>query len=245
MGGRKERRGLATPLSISLSLSLSALSPSPHPSFPPPPVNSIAWAPPELGLHLACASSDGSVTVLSHRAADDGWDVARLKDCPGGVMAVSWAPAAASGAAGAPPTLATAGCDGRVRMWRASAGAGAAGGGCSLAWEEGPYFSEPLVEGGSAAEWVRDVAWCPVGLPEAGGGQGQLLAACSDSGRVALWRSGERRPTYLPPFSAPVWRLGWSPTGRMLAVSCGDNSVTLWKEDMAGTWMNVCNAPVQ
>jgi hypothetical protein len=29
-------------------------------------INSISFAPHELGLHLACASSDGSVSVISH-----------------------------------------------------------------------------------------------------------------------------------------------------------------------------------
>ena len=50
--------------------------------------------------------------------------------------------------------------------------------------------------------------------------------------------------TSLPPFPAPVWRLSWSITGRLLAVSCGDNSVTLWKEDLSGTWQQVSNVPV-
>ena len=35
-------------------------------------------------------------------------------------------------------------------------------------------------------------------------------------------------------FAAPVWRVSWSLTGNILAVSCGDNSVTLWKESVAG-----------
>jgi hypothetical protein len=32
-------------------------------------VNSVCWAPHELGLMLACASSDGSVSVLTYTAA--------------------------------------------------------------------------------------------------------------------------------------------------------------------------------
>jgi protein transport protein SEC13 len=222
-------------------------------------VNSIAWAPPELGLHLACASSDGYVSILSHRAQDDGWDVHKGLRCPGGATAVSWAPGSS-----ATPMLATAGCDGNVRLWQGRVVAGGVGGGSSgsssssgsgsgsaLAWEEVASkvlsFSQDKPPTGSAAEWARDVAWCPAGgAPGAGGAQQQLLAACSDGGRVLLWRSGDAfsAPAQLPPFGHPVWRLSWSPTGRLLAVTCGDNSVTLWKEDMAGTWMSVCNAPV-
>ena len=234
-----------------------ALCALPHHSAPAHPlprqVNSIAWAPPELGLHLACASSDGTVSVLSHRAGDDGWDVHKLRDCPGGVMAVSWAPATPGGL----PMLATAGCDGNVRVWLGSpAPGGAAGGGGGLAWEAAAAKTLALGGGGSA-EWARDVAWCPVALPAAAPGASELLlAACADNGRVALWRCAERSaeqpalrwgsdaPVTLPLFNAPVWKLSWSPTGRLLAVSCGDNAVTLWKEDVAGTWMSVCNAPV-
>ena len=205
-------------------------------------MNSIAWAPPELGLHLACASSDGYVSVLSHRVEDNGWDVHRGMHCPSGAMAVSWAPGSS-----AQPMLATAGCDGSVRVWvgRVAGGAGGGGGGAQLAWDAAA--AKVLQVGSSGgAEWARDVAWCPAGVPLEGGGVGQLLAACSDGGRVLLWRSsdGFAAPAALPPFGHPVWRLSWSPTGRLLAVTCGDNSVTLWKEDVAGTWMSVCNAPV-
>lgn len=42
-------------------------------------VNSIAFAPHELGLVLACASSDGSVSVLEHKP-DGSWDASKV--CP-------------------------------------------------------------------------------------------------------------------------------------------------------------------
>lgn len=37
-------------------------------------------------------------------------------------------------------------------------------------------------------------------------------------------------------FGDVVWRVSWSTTGNILAVSCGDNKVTLWKESMTGEW---------
>ncbi len=40
-------------------------------------------------------------------------------------------------------------------------------------------------------------------------------------------------------FKTPVWRLSWSVTGGILAVSDGNNAVSLWKESLDGTWQQV------
>ena len=45
----------------------------------------------------------------------------------------------------------------------------------------------------------------------------------------------------LPPppagkFPDVVWRVSWSLAGNLLAVSCGDGKVTLWKENLKGVW---------
>jgi protein transport protein SEC13 len=40
-------------------------------------VNSIAFAPHELGLILACASSDGTVSLLEH-TPDGSWDTSKV-----------------------------------------------------------------------------------------------------------------------------------------------------------------------
>lgn len=37
-------------------------------------------------------------------------------------------------------------------------------------------------------------------------------------------------------FDAVTWRVSWSLSGNVLAVSGGDNKVTLWKEDLKGNW---------
>lgn len=37
-------------------------------------------------------------------------------------------------------------------------------------------------------------------------------------------------------FPDVVWRVSWSLAGNVLAVSCGDGKVTLWKESLKGTW---------
>ena len=77
-------------------------------------VNSIAFAPHELGLKLAAASADGTISILSWRGAghtgslvislalagqgDNSWDERVVHDAHQiGCNAVSWAPAAAPG----------------------------------------------------------------------------------------------------------------------------------------------------
>jgi protein transport protein SEC13 len=40
-------------------------------------------------------------------------------------------------------------------------------------------------------------------------------------------------------FDARTWRVSWSFSGNVLAVSGGDNKVTLWKENLRGEWDRV------
>jgi hypothetical protein len=37
----------------------------------------------------------------------------------------------------------------------------------------------------------------------------------------------------------PVWRVSWSITGNLLAVSDANHEVTLWKEQLDGTWTQI------
>ncbi len=39
----------------------------------------------------------------------------------------------------------------------------------------------------------------------------------------------------------PVWRVSWSVTGTLLAVSDANNNVTLWKETVDGLWQQVAH----
>lgn len=89
-------------------------------------------------------------------------------------------------------------------------------------------------------DWVRDVAWAPnIGLPYS------TIASCSQDGAVIIWTQSvepNSRWTYkeLPlkkEPNSPVWRVSWSITGNILAVSGGASSsdgghVTLWKESV-------------
>lgn len=86
-------------------------------------VNSIAFAPHDLGLKLAAASADGSISILSWRGPqDNAWEEKQIHNAHQiGCNAVSWAPAAAPGSAtgsgGTQATLVTGGCDGLVKVW--------------------------------------------------------------------------------------------------------------------------------
>lgn len=46
------------------------------------------------------------------------------------------------------------------------------------------------------------------------------------------------KPLSADKFPDVVWRVSWSLSGNVLAVSCGDNKVTLWKENSSkgGDW---------
>jgi len=196
-------------------------------------VNSIAWCPVEHGLCLACASSDGRVSVLT-RQADDSWTVKRFNAHQIGCNAVSWAPAfpagavlsAASptGAALQPMRLVTGGCDNLVKIWRYA--------------EDRDDWVEESSPGQAHTDWVRDVAWAPsLGSSES------LIASCSQDKKVILWtQDGASAGAWNQKeiqFSCVVWRVSWSVTGNILAVSGGDNQVTLWKESLLGEWTQI------
>ena len=193
-------------------------------------VNSLAFAPHEYGLMLACASSDNDVSVLTHKS-DDSWEPKRFFGHQIGGNAVSWCPAAAPSAtivsaanapsAPAPQRFASGGCDNAVKIWAYSSDAGS--------WSE-----EACLTGHT--DWVRDVAFAPnLGLSST------TLASCSQDGTVIIWTQSEPggswKSTPLKAFGKEVvWRVSWSLSGGILAVSTGDNKVTLWKQSLDGEW---------
>ena len=195
-------------------------------------VNGVAFAPHELGtLMLAAASSDGKVSILRHEP-NHTWTVDYIHDCcPMGVNAVSWAPYGASYDPQRPQEdeimrLVTAGCDNSIRFWMYDAGQ----------WQPDPA----LLDDSSLrhSDWVRDVAWAPTLLPEQ-----NMVASASEDGTVIIWKQSGLgnpwKPTLLHHFDHPVWRLSWSMTGYLLAVSSGDSDVTLWKQGLDGKWTQV------
>ena len=210
----------------------------------------MEFGPHEYGLVAAAGSSDGRVSILSHEE-DDSWSVEYLGDSALGVNSVSWAPYSVGvekegegedggqeggGASPMPPRLVTGGCDNGIRVWKKNVGTGA--------WEQEDF--ESSVAGVGHKDWVRDVAWAPVVIPGM-----SVVASCSEDRTVIIWKQGGENndggeadgkkwtPTTLPQFDDPVWRVSWSVTGNILAVSSGDSNVTLWKEALDGSWSQV------
>ncbi|BFZ57646.1 GTPase-activating protein S13 [Savitreella phatthalungensis] len=212
-------------------------------------VNSVSWGPHELGAVLACASSDGKVSVLEFK--DDGsWDTRLMTAHPLGSNAVSWAPATVPGSlisatgrgpaagdnasgsaavAGPIRKFVTGGCDNLAKIWRYDD--------ATSAWVE-----DRTLEGHT--DWVRDVAWAPnIGLPK------QYIATGGQDRHVYIWTrlatDAENAPwkrTHLrndkTPFPDVVWRVSWSESGNLLAVSCGDGKIYVYKEEATG-WTEV------
>jgi len=216
-------------------------------------VNSVSWAPHELGAILACASSDGKLSVLTFKN-DGQWGADIFNGHAIGCNAVSWAPAVHPGSLITPqqtapsqpgqqpsPTsvkrFASAGCDNLVRIW-------------GYREESQSWIEEETLEGHT--DWVRDVAWAPnIGLPRS------YIATASQDKTVLIWTKDSPNspwvktaldptstlmsPTSTTPLPAGkfpdvVWRVSWSLAGNLLAVSCGDGKVTLWKENLKGVW---------
>ncbi|KAF4306624.1 putative protein transport protein sec13 protein [Botryosphaeria dothidea] len=192
-------------------------------------VNLVSWAPHDAGCVLACASSDGNVSVLEFR--DGAWAHQILPAHGLGVNAVSWAPSISPGAiaSAAPPAaggplrrFVTGGSDCLVKVWEWSP-------------EASTYTCTSTLSG--HGDWVRDVAWSPTVLSKA------YIASASQDKTVKIWTStnpslGDWQQTTLN-FDAVAWRASWSLNGNVLAVSTGDNKVSLWKEKLTGGWENI------
>ncbi|CAL8092410.1 unnamed protein product [Calicophoron daubneyi] len=218
-------------------------------------VNCVSFAPHLFGLMLACASSDGTISILTSDDAVN-WRALRIPDAHAiGANCVSWAPAVnadfllnpsvAKSVSPLVKRIVSGGCDSLIKIWREDTSSG------NAEWVE-----ETRLEGHS--DWVRDVAWAPtLNLAR------QLIASCGQDGRVIVWqsvsadegtgtnvtqvvdpkdyphRSGATswRPVVLNTYPDVVWHVSWSVTGNVLAVSGGDNKVTLWKETLEGVWI--------
>ncbi|KAF2401302.1 Sec13 protein-like protein [Trichodelitschia bisporula] len=197
-------------------------------------VNLVAWAPHEAGCLLACASSDGTVSVLEAKDAAGGWSVIAHFPAHGmGVNSVSWAPGVQAGAAGvavggpgaAARRFVTGGSDCLVKIWE---------------WQQDAGTWTAVHELQGHGDWVRDVSWAPTVLAKS------YIASASQDKTVRIWTStggrancvGEWTSTSLP-FDAAAWRVSWSLSGNVLAISTNNNKVSLWKERLSGGWEKI------
>jgi protein transport protein SEC13 len=178
-------------------------------------VNSISWSSPEFGLCLVAASSDSSISVTTSTDGNK-WNTLYIKGAHKiGCNAVHFSPTEHKFVSG--------GGDNLVKIWSFSN---------NSKWEE-----EQTLEG--HADWIRDVSWSPnVGLNY------ETIASCSQDRTVVIWTKGSEdgkwtKKQTLPKFQGTVWKLSWSVTGNILAVSASDNSVSLWKESEDGNYKNI------
>ncbi|KAJ5683221.1 hypothetical protein N7462_006386 [Penicillium macrosclerotiorum] len=190
-------------------------------------VNMVSWAPHESGCLLASASSDGHVSVLEFR--DNNWTHQTFHAHGMGVNSISWAPAAFAGSlisSNPGPSqqrrFVTGGSDNLIKIWDYSP-------------ESKTYNLTQTLEGHS--DWVRDVAWSPSILSKS------YIASASQDKTVRIWTSDASNPgqwsSQTLEFDTVLWRVSWSLSGNILAVSGGDNKVSLWKENLKGQWEKV------
>lgn len=187
-------------------------------------VNSCEFAPHHHGLICAAASSDGRVSILTHQQ-DDSWAIQYISDNTLGVNSVSWCPDD-----GQTKKIVTGGCDNQIRFYTQTNAAE------NTTWEQ---LQEDYVDTSklSHSDWVRDVSWAPSIIPNH-----HVVASCSEDGTVLIWNSDGTngwKPTLLHQFPDPVWRVRWNMTGSLLAVSSGDDHVSLWKAGLDGIYTQV------
>lgn len=195
-------------------------------------VRGLSWAPAALGVGIACASTDGTITTIMHQGLvkagecelQHKWQRQSFSAHIGQANAVSWASAPAAAKAGslAGARLASAGDDG-VRIWRRDE--------AHSCWQE-----EKKEFGIDSKAIVRDVSWKPWdGIIE--------TIAIADGQHVSFWEcaeaSGSRwQQTARIDLKREVWKIEWADIGGQLLASCGLDvrSAVLLKQQLAGGW---------
>jgi len=197
-------------------------------------VNAVQFCPWEFGLRLACASSDGHVSVLTHSQQDMQWHRTSFDAHASGAQSLSWAPAPAAGASSNPlERLATCGCDGAVKVWRME----------NECWsEERPALPK------AHTDWVRAVAWRPddVRVMASGGWDKTVViwehvsSSSPSAGRQkqdssdGMWRQASKLT-----LREKVEGLSWSETGGVLAIALDDGETVIYKSDGDGAYAEV------
>lgn len=196
-------------------------------------VNSVSWAPDYLGAAVACASSDCRISILEYKRELNEWiDYFQDDAHQIGCNSISWCPSvimsSLSSSSSSPnkKRLVTGGADNLVKIWEVSG-------------SDGKWDLEIALKGHK--DWVRDASWCPRlknGF--------ETIASCSLDKSVILWRKTPSSPSsesewelkYLNKDNFPdvIWKVSWSPSGDLLAVSCGDGRITIWSDEGGEFW---------
>lgn len=190
-------------------------------------VNSVSWAPHEYGAQLLVTSSDGKISIVEYK--EDGTTSSSVIDQAHaiGVNSATWAPPISTGSSvdtgdkQSERRFVSGGCDNLVKIWKFNA-------------DTKKYDLEHTLEGHS--DWVRDVAWSPSALTRS------YIASASQDRTVLIWTQEKpgaewkKQPLQQEKFADVVWRASWSLSGNILAISGGDNKVTLWRESLDGKW---------
>jgi len=189
-------------------------------------VNDIAFCPWEHGLRLACASSDGTVSVLTYSPTEAQWRRSDFKAHACGVNSVSWSPAVQR-EGGLSMRLASGGCDNNVCIWKC----------------ENDMWSQEMPQlMPSHTNWVRQVAWRP-------DTSSSVVASGSWDKTVTIWKQeieGQpwRQVTSIP-VEAKVESVAWSVTGSLLAIASDDGEASIYKEGYDGRYEKVSSCSEQ
>lgn len=187
-------------------------------------VNDVQFCPWEFGLRLACASSDGTVSVLTY-GADQQWYRTSFQAHAGGANTVSWMPAhrrTVSDVSAPAMRLVTGGCDAAVSIWKCD--------GENWTQEMPPL---PPVH----SDWVRAVAWRP-------DSEASVVASGSWDKTIVIWTQEMEgqpwRQACKLDAGGKVESLSWSVTGGLLAASVGsEGEAVLFKEAQDGRYEKV------
>lgn len=181
-------------------------------------VNDVEFCPWEHGLRVACASSDGTISILTHQP--DQWRRASFPAHAGGAQAVSWMPVQHRDGVTPALRLASGGCDNSVSIWKCE----------SEVWAQELPTLAP-----AHSDWVRDVAWRPDGS--------SVVASGSWDRTVVIWSQEVEgqpwRQVCKLAVAGKVEGLSWSVTGSILAISFADSETALYKEAYDGRYEEV------
>jgi len=188
--------------------------------------NALAWSPD--GEHVAVASVGGPISVFEDSSGDA---IYKLSGHHFGTTALSWSPDGA---------LASAGQDGKVRLWDTKEGEERLALDGGAAWVEHVAYSpdsrylasaggrrlrmwrpsgELLWESPDHTSTVADVAWRP-------GSSRSLVSAAY--GGLTLWRPQEPKPVRRFRWKGSTLVALWSPDGKYIATGDQDSTVHFW-----------------